>query len=197
MSLLKLYPLRRQPNLQGIDVYRPSRDLAPGQTVDYREGGPAGRIVETYYLPTAEEYQILDSFCLQLEDFCAPGDPASVFSVGGPTPWNHIAAELLRRGHPPACLERLSVSEICMLVMQQPPPTSPAVTANDARDKWLYDECCKAVKYETIKRQLAEKKGWEPLDSIQGIKLAANRYAKAHDLSSIPSRQPGRRAHRK
>jgi hypothetical protein len=70
--------------------------------------------------------------------------------------------------------------------------TLPAATANDARDKWLYEQCCKLVIYSSIVRALAKKKKWEPIESIQGIKNAANRYAEAHALPVIPSRQPGR-----
>ena len=69
---------------------------------------------------------------------------------------------------------------------------STATTANDTRDKWLYDQCCKIVEYETICLRLAQKKKWAAIDSVQGVRSAAQRYAKRHDLPDIPSRQPGR-----
>jgi len=72
--------------------------------------------------------------------------------------------------------------------------TLPAATANDARDKWLYEQCCKLIRYSAIVRALNEKKKWAgEIDSPQGVKRAANRYAAAHSLPLIPSRQPGRR----
>jgi len=65
---------------------------------------------------------------------------------------------------------------------------------NEERDKWIYEQCCKLVKYVTIINRLAKKKTWEAICTIQGIKLAANRYAARHDLPSIPPRQCGRKA---
>ncbi len=69
---------------------------------------------------------------------------------------------------------------------------TPAATANDARDKWLYQQCCKLTKYSTVIEKLAHKAKWEPISNHQGIKTAAGRYATAHNLPPIPGRQPGR-----
>jgi hypothetical protein len=70
---------------------------------------------------------------------------------------------------------------------------SPAATTNDDRDKWIYDKCVENKEaYTTIISKLAGKQQWEPIESIPGIKNAANRYAKSHRLPLIPSRQPGR-----
>jgi len=69
----------------------------------------------------------------------------------------------------------------------------PAITTNDARDKWIYQKCVALVPYASIVRQLKEKAKWELIDSIQGIKLAAKRYAERNCLPPIPSRQPGRK----
>jgi hypothetical protein len=68
----------------------------------------------------------------------------------------------------------------------------PAATANAERDEWLYDQCCALVKYEAIIGQLRKRTEWEPIDSPQGIKNAANRHAERNGLPAIPSRQPGR-----
>lgn len=72
-----------------------------------------------------------------------------------------------------------------------------ALTANNDRDKWLYEQCCKLVTYSTIRNRLEKKSGgktkWEPIDSDQGVRQAANRYAKSNHLPPIPSRQPGRK----
>lgn len=70
-----------------------------------------------------------------------------------------------------------------------------ALSANDHRDKWLYEQCCARVIYKTIKSELrrrAESDGWDPIESIPGIKRAAERYAESHNLPPIPKRQRGR-----
>lgn len=77
------------------------------------------------------------------------------------------------------------------------PPTLPAATAYDRRNKWLYKQCCKFIAYSTILRRLSTKKGGEAITSIQGIKQAANSYAKLHNLPPIPRRQSGRKASKK
>ena len=69
----------------------------------------------------------------------------------------------------------------------------PAATANDARDEWLYKQCRKLTAYSSIIRALAKKTKWAQIDSIQGVRKAAARYAKFRNLPTIPSRQPGRR----
>lgn len=63
--------------------------------------------------------------------------------------------------------------------------------ATEARNKWLYEQCCKVVPYNTIKLQLKNKpKSWGRL-GINGIKKAANAYAARHDRPEIPKRQSG------
>ena len=73
----------------------------------------------------------------------------------------------------------------------------PAATANDTRDRWLYEECCRLTQYQTIINKLAKNAEWESIGTIQGIKRAANRYAKSHKLPKIPFRQPGRQPKQK
>ena len=64
--------------------------------------------------------------------------------------------------------------------------------ATEARNKWLYDQCCKVVAYTTIEKQLRKKPpSWDRL-GVNGIKRAANAYAKRHGLPPIPTRQNGR-----
>jgi hypothetical protein len=65
-------------------------------------------------------------------------------------------------------------------------------TANDDRDYWIYGQCFAMVKYPAIAARLRKKKKWEPIDTENGIKVAAQRYAKRHELPPIPRRQPGR-----
>jgi hypothetical protein len=64
----------------------------------------------------------------------------------------------------------------------------------EARDKWIYQQCCKgrAAPYLSIIAELKKKaqaKGWEPIDSPQGIRRAASKYAIAHDLPQPSRRQ--------
>lgn len=75
--------------------------------------------------------------------------------------------------------------------------TLPAATVNDARDKWVYEQCCELVRYSCISRKVGKKTEWEPLPTVQAVRNAAIRYAAAHHLSPIPSRQPGRPARKK
>jgi hypothetical protein len=64
----------------------------------------------------------------------------------------------------------------------------------EARNKWIYRECLKGKKmsYRRIianLKKLASEKGWEVIESIPGIRVAANSYAKKHGKPSIPRRQ--------
>jgi hypothetical protein len=62
--------------------------------------------------------------------------------------------------------------------------------AVDARDRWIYAECCKGIAYDTMARALTKKPAsWPRIDSKQGIQNAAKRYAQRHNLAPIPKRQ--------
>jgi hypothetical protein len=66
--------------------------------------------------------------------------------------------------------------------------------AMEARNKWIYQQCRKgrAMPLDAIKAKLARlapQRGWEPIESIQGLRAAANRYAKRHNKLPIPNRQ--------
>lgn len=68
-----------------------------------------------------------------------------------------------------------------------------ALTAAEERDRWIYTECRKGTPYEGIIRQLRRKPDdWERIESAQGIRSAAQRYAKKHRLPEPETRQPGR-----
>lgn len=72
------------------------------------------------------------------------------------------------------------------------PPASPAVRDRDleARDKWIYGECCKGTPYDTIANRLKKKsRRWPRIESKQGVRAAAIRYAERHKLPEIPRRQ--------
>jgi hypothetical protein len=62
----------------------------------------------------------------------------------------------------------------------------------EARDKWLYRQCCNGVPYKDIKSQLEEqcrKKGWRKIGSVQGVRAAAIKYGARHHLPAPPNRQ--------
>lgn len=61
--------------------------------------------------------------------------------------------------------------------------------ANEPRDRWIYEQCCKGVPYDTIAIQLKDKRKWEPILSKQGIQQAAVRYQRRNNLPAIPKRQ--------
>jgi hypothetical protein len=64
----------------------------------------------------------------------------------------------------------------------------------EARDKWIYQQCCKGNEMPLDKivaelKRCASKRRWRVINSIQGIRIAAARYAKRHGLKAPPSRQ--------
>src|SRR5262249_35485275 len=53
----------------------------------------------------------------------------------------------------------------------------------EARDKWIYEQCCKGVAYDSISRNLSKKNPkWLRIGTKQGIRDCAMRYAKRHGL---------------
>lgn len=76
---------------------------------------------------------------------------------------------------------------------------------NEERDRWLFDLCCRGVPYADIRHQLEKRvaaahkdtaEAWETIDSIEGIRLAALRYAERHELAPPPARKKGKRTPR-
>ena len=60
----------------------------------------------------------------------------------------------------------------------------------EARDRWIYQECCRRVAYDTIAIRLKSKpSSWPRIESKQGIQNAAKRYAERNNLPPIPKRQ--------
>lgn len=59
---------------------------------------------------------------------------------------------------------------------------------NTSRDRWLYNQCCNRTPYKSIIAKLKRKK-WDQIESVQGIRNAAMRYAEAEKLEPIPNRQ--------
>lgn len=74
---------------------------------------------------------------------------------------------------------------------------SPAPTGRDAateaRDKYIYEECCRGTTYKAIIARIKTTPDWEKILGHTGIKAAAVRYAERHKLPKPPSRKSGRR----
>ncbi len=65
----------------------------------------------------------------------------------------------------------------------------------EARDKWIYEKCCRLTPYKTIVVQLSrQRKAWDRIESVPGIKRAAKAYAIRHNLELPPARKSGRKA---
>ncbi len=71
----------------------------------------------------------------------------------------------------------------------------PGEATIEARDKWLYEQCCNCVPYKEILRlmEVQMPPEWELLTSVSGIRKAAITYATRHNLPPIPIRQKTRR----
>jgi hypothetical protein len=71
-------------------------------------------------------------------------------------------------------------------------PTAAAVLANDPRDKFIYELACNGIPWKAIVAALKTKpKNWERIDTSNGVKAAANRYAARHQLPKPAPRKAG------
>jgi hypothetical protein len=69
---------------------------------------------------------------------------------------------------------------------------SPSI-GNDARDAWIYEQCCAHTIYKKIIRDLKKNQhGWTVITTTNGIKSAASRYANKNNLPEPPERHRGR-----
>jgi hypothetical protein len=62
----------------------------------------------------------------------------------------------------------------------------------EARNKWIYNQCCKKIPHDNIVaalKKLAAKHGWKVVSTKQRIHQIGNEYADAHGLDHPPSRQ--------
>ena len=63
----------------------------------------------------------------------------------------------------------------------------------EARNKWLYEQCVKHTTYQAIILKMKTKsKKWARIVSVNGIKKAAEAYARRKQLPPIPRRSAGR-----
>jgi hypothetical protein len=61
--------------------------------------------------------------------------------------------------------------------------------ATESRDAWIYQQCCEGVPYKTIIAELNRKKCWVAIESIQGIRDAAKRFATRNGKPLPPARR--------
>jgi hypothetical protein len=67
-----------------------------------------------------------------------------------------------------------------------------AESPNDKRDAWIYEQCKAGIPYGNIRRDLQKKRNsWDRIYSFNGIKAAAERYARRHGLPRLPRRSSG------
>jgi len=62
----------------------------------------------------------------------------------------------------------------------------------ESRDQWIYGLCCRGLSHKKIIGQLnvrCPKEGWDRINSVQGVRAAAIRYAERHDLPKPASRK--------
>ncbi|BBO31946.1 hypothetical protein [Lacipirellula parvula] len=64
------------------------------------------------------------------------------------------------------------------------------------RDAWIYEQAMKSIPWKTILsglKRIGDERGWDEIESQNGIKSAANRYADKNNFPRPPSRTPGRK----
>lgn len=95
--------------------------------------------------------------------------------------WDASAASLMQKTcHAQRIVERL----LKMGLVPSP---------EEQRNHWIYSQCCAGTPYDQIIHELRRQpESWPRLESIPGVKAAAERYAQRHGLPSPPTRQPGR-----
>jgi hypothetical protein len=62
----------------------------------------------------------------------------------------------------------------------------------EARDKWIYDQCCERMPYDNVVAELKRigpKRGWRVVSSKQRIQQIGNEYPERHGLDRPPPRQ--------
>jgi len=64
-------------------------------------------------------------------------------------------------------------------------------------NRFIYEEATRGTPWGSIMRAVKKHKEWEPIETENGIKDAANRYAERLGLEPPPTRQPGRQRNAK
>jgi hypothetical protein len=100
--------------------------------------------------------------------------------------------------HQPRSADSVSVQEatwlrhcamVCRLLAEEIEKSNP----KEARGLWIYEQAMRGQTWPWI---AANVPGWcldvEQIGTPEGVKLAADRYAKKHNLPAIPKRKPGK-----
>lgn len=74
---------------------------------------------------------------------------------------------------------------------EQQSSTSPK-NENDERDQYIYDSRVKQVPYKRIIAEIKRNNSWDYIDSHQGVKRAADRFAERQGLPKPPQGKRGR-----
>lgn len=69
--------------------------------------------------------------------------------------------------------------------------------ATEERDRFIYEQCCAGMPYGQIAAEVNKNSDWAPLETKNGAKDAAKRYAQRHQLPAPPRRQRGRPSSKK
>jgi hypothetical protein len=88
-----------------------------------------------------------------------------------------------------------STSEVSPNSESNSPPESARIVKEkntEERDKFIYDSCCMGTKYVSIINRVSNNEDWEFIESAQGIRNAAKRYAERHGLPLPGPRKKGR-----
>jgi hypothetical protein len=64
--------------------------------------------------------------------------------------------------------------------------------AMDARDAWIYEQCCALTRYATIINEVRVRWTDHEISTVQGVKDAAAAWATRNALPTIPRRKRGR-----
>jgi len=79
------------------------------------------------------------------------------------------------------------------LLCDAAPPAVRRDNKTEARDAWIYRQAVKGVAYSVVRSELKRKtNGWGKLSSDNGVKAAAMRYAKRHNLQLPAPRKASR-----
>jgi hypothetical protein len=74
----------------------------------------------------------------------------------------------------------------------KPRPTKKKNPKSTARNKWIYQQCCKGIEHSVIAltlKKIAPKRGWIIVSSKQRIQQIGNEYADENGLDRPPSRR--------
>ncbi len=106
--------------------------------------------------------------------------------------WLRIVAEFDKRPELPIKELECSVLQEFSKLESATVPGGIRPNPREARDQVIYERCCSGTTYSDIIAEVPEKWPQHPIETPNGIKSAAARYAARHNLPMQPVRIPGR-----